>query len=159
MSKLGPKNQILKDIAIVTILGGLLVALPIAKNSWGKSISASTELGEDKAFIAEIFPVVSSWDYKEAEPYFADQTISASEETVKAVFNTLSTTLGSLESFAEPMLVEGGDQTFARAARDVSLSTYSFNAEFEYGDAEVEIVLADNAQSTEIYAVNIDALL
>lgn len=153
------KRQLLKDAAIFTVLSGLLISLPLTKDAWATpDTEVRKSVAQDKEFIREAFPVVSSWEFDDARPYFAKKTIEAASDNFEDVFNALSVSLGELESFEEPSL-SPLDSNFEFTAKASSqLTTYEFTAVYELGTADVAIVLVDDLKGREIYAVNIETI-
>ncbi len=157
MAKVNHNKQIIKDLTTASLLGGLLIALPLAKDSKGSVVSLNEDLADNKEFIESVFPQVSHWDYAAVEPYFSEQTVAASGDEIAAVFDVLSSTLGSLESFAEPKQIAVDASAFPDSERR-EIQVFAFNAVYEHGNAEIEIVLADTKDETEIFAMNVSTL-
>lgn len=157
MTKVNHKKQLIKDLTTVSLLGGLLIALPFAKDSKGSVTSMDEDLADNKEFIESVFPQVSHWNYAAVEVYFSEQTITANGDEIEAVFDVLSSTLGSLESFAEPKQIEVDASAFSTSEL-WELQVFEFNAVYEYGNAEIEIILADNKDEAEIFAMNVSIL-
>lgn len=159
MSNSNEKKQLLKDAAIVTILGGLLISLPLSKDAWGDSrLESKKVVVQDKEFIRDVFPAISSWEQDEAEPFFAEETIEASSDSFPVVLDALSASFGKLKSFTEPQLITQETDLTLTAETEAQFAVYEFDAIYEFGAAEVEIVLSEGQTVPEIYAVRIELL-
>lgn len=153
------KKQLLKDAAIFTVLTGLLVSVPLIKEAKSNSSSSfQPAIADDREFIDKAFPVLATWDLDQSEDYFFNETLVESGDAVSEVFITLDNTLGELESYSVPKAIQRNASTFAIVEEGDELSGYRFDAEFENGLALVEIILTEEKERTEIYAVNIESI-
>jgi len=111
------------------------------------------ELADDRAFINEAFPALSSWSVDEVKPLLSDAALSANtDEELAQVMTTLNARLGTLQYFDSPQPVEG-PQAFNAAA---DLQPYIFTAYYEAGEAEVNLVLEKEQQHSSLYSFDIN---
>lgn len=100
----------------------------------------SAQLQSDRAYIAEAFPALSTWNVTDFKSVLATDALNASTDAdLEEVLTTLGARLGELQYFDEPQPVEGS------ATIDVDtqaeLQPYRFTAWYEAGAAEVNLVL------------------
>lgn len=153
------KWKLVKDAAIFTALSGLLVSVPLVRDAQGSSTeSSNSEIVADIEFIDEAFPVVATWNLEQSESYFSDLTLAQSGQAVSDVFQALDSSLGGLETFSQPVAIQNVKEASSFGQDIDELSIYKFEADFENGLAKVEIVLREDDDQKEIYAVNIESI-
>lgn len=100
----------------------------------------SAQLESDRAYIAEAFPALSTWNVTELKSLLATESLNASTDTdLEQVLTTLGERLGELQYFDEPQPVEGTETLDADTQAE--LQPYRFTAWYEAGAAEVNLVL------------------
>ncbi|MGV3592060.1 MAG: hypothetical protein ACO1PZ_10255 [Gammaproteobacteria bacterium] len=105
----------------------------------------SAQLESDRAYIAEAFPALSTWNVTELKPLLATEALNASTDAdLEQVLATLSERLGELQYFDEPQPVEG--TATIDAETQAELQPYRFTAWYEAGAAEVNLVLERQTQ-------------
>lgn len=115
----------------------------------------STQLESDRAYIAEAFPALSTWDVARLKPLLATDALDASTDAdLEQVMTTLGARLGTLQHFDEPQPVEG-TETIEYASASTELQPYRFTAWYEAGAAEVNLVLERKPEHSAVYSFDI----
>jgi len=175
MTKPSVKKSMIKDFVILSVLASLLIGIPFIRHYWlndsygavatleqdpgaGATHLAQEKPGEiveDMAFIEEVFPKVSAWEITEFEPYLATETRSiARTGEIDSVLDTLATELGELKHFTQPQPISTSEPTTDSVGEE--LSVYEFEAYYETGTADINLVLAEDDGESALYSFNIN---
>lgn len=165
MTNVSSRKNLVKDLSILLVLMGSLLALPWLQSLLEREAQVETsvvpesadgnspanpeqsDLQQDKAFIATLFPTLSAWQAQELEPYLAEETKNEDwSAEVASVLDTLSARLGQLERFSEP------EPVGVNVSPDESLASYEFVAFYESGAADVSIVLSESDGQPHLYS-------
>ena len=174
------KSKLVRDVAIMVLLGSGLIALPQLKAARGDSVLGHADGGtgsrsingdvgvpihpetdagraSDKQFIRTAFPRIAEWQSESVVAYLDPTTLSNNDATqLGRIMNALEASLGDFHEIDE-IVHTGSSATDATGA----LEQYEFTAGFEKGEAEVELVVSDartDEKNKAIYSINIDSI-
>lgn len=117
-------------------------------------------IAAERAYIHEVFPVISSWDVSQIKTLLVEDTLrETSEQELNNVMARLGDSLGALQSYSEPQRVASHSLPSARDAKKVpgeeSYASYQFDAVYTKGRAHVTLKLMEQGTHFEVLAMNI----
>lgn len=144
---------------VFVVLGGIFFVIILGIAGMGSYAWYKSSQYEETAvpFIKTTVPILSNWDTEVIKSYMVPEVLAKSTDEDFAKIIKYLSKLGRLKKMEEP--------SFARIHTGATINngkstyvTYNINAEYEKGDAVINIVLLDLGDHFQIYRFHINSM-